>query len=218
MRSESRCVILVGPRESGSSHVTRTEDPVVSISCGEPRPLRCSAPKVPRRCVKSGRHSSFLSFLLRVQGVPTKSKSDLLIPNATSTLRPAGERWTDSLRMSAHLVTVSGPRPRKEAPRREGRLATPASSRRAVGTLTSPCCSGTVQLSLGVGQGRLQMVNPGHRAGARCSCRKRPVSSVLCVRFRDQRTRPLRLRSAGQRRPVAVLCLMGLCPPPGRRA
>lgn len=32
VRSVSRCVILVGPCECGSSRVTRTEDPVISIS------------------------------------------------------------------------------------------------------------------------------------------------------------------------------------------
>lgn len=36
------------------------------------------------------------------------------------------------------------------------------------------------------------MVNPWHRTGTKCSCRKRRVSSVLCVRFRDQKICPLK--------------------------
>lgn len=125
--------------------------------------------------------------------------------------------------MAGHLVIVSGHRPTKEAPRREGRVGAspgmPASSRRAVGVLTSPCFNGTVQLSLGKGKGLLQMVSPGHRAGAGV-----PTDSgmSLCASCKVPRPKNPALKAAvgraGQGSSGGSAVSDGLVPSLGRRA
>lgn len=143
--------------------------------------MRCSAP---RRC-QAGTAVS-LAFFSGSKAFPPRASQTCSSKRHLPLWGLLARVCTDSWVMAGHLVIVSGHRPRKEAPRREGRVGAspgrPASSRRAVGVLTSPCFSGTVQLSLGKGRGLLQMVSPGHRAGARCSYRQRQVSPCKVLR------------------------------------